>query len=75
MHVIEVGRCTYYIDEIMFEDDARLTEASRAHLTSGRGGSGIVVPVRDATGGWVVTRDITLGERIPGYPEHARQGG
>ena len=34
-----------------------------ARLTLGRGGSGILAPERDATGGWVVTRDIVLGER------------
>ncbi len=69
MHVIEVGRCTYYIDEMLFEDDPRLTPEKRQQQTAGRGGGGVVVPARDASGTWVVTRDITLGQGIPEYPE------
>ena len=69
MHVLEVGRCTYYIDDIMFEDDPRLTPAMLVRLTLGRGGSGVARPQRDAAGVQVVTRDIVLGERIPGYPD------
>jgi protocatechuate 3,4-dioxygenase beta subunit len=69
MHVIEVGRCTYYIDDIMFEDDPRLTAAMLVRLTLGRGGSGVARPRLDASGVQLVTRDIALGERIPGYPE------
>jgi len=69
MHVIEVGRCTYYIDDIMFDDDPRLTPAKRVQLTLGRGGSGIVTPRRREDGSWLVTRDIVLGQAIPGYPE------
>jgi protocatechuate 3,4-dioxygenase beta subunit len=67
MHVIEPARCTYYIDEIVFTDDSRLTaEQRKSH--PGRGGSGIVTPKRDSTGTWLVTRDIVLGQAIPGYP-------
>lgn len=69
MHVLEPGRCTYYIDDTLFDDDPRLTADMRRKLTLGRGGNGIVVPRRDADGVWLVTRDITLGERIPGYPK------
>lgn len=69
MHVLEVGRCTYYIDDILFEDDPRLTDSKRQRMTPGRGGSGVITPVRDASGTWVVRRDIVLGEGIPGYPE------
>ena len=68
MHVIEVGRCTYYIDDIMFEDDPRLTAEKRRQLTAGRGGNGVVQPVRNSQGVWTVVRDIHLGENIPGYP-------
>lgn len=68
MHVIEVGRCTYYIDEILFEDDPRLTTERRRQLEQGRGGSGLVSPKRDASGNWTVTRDIRLGVEINGYP-------
>ncbi len=66
MHVIEVGRCSYYIDDIMFDDDPRLTDAAREQYSSGRGGQGIARPVKDGDT-WLVTRDIVLGERIPGY--------
>jgi protocatechuate 3,4-dioxygenase beta subunit len=73
MHVIEVGRCTYYIDDILFADDPRLTSEKKAALTPGRGGSGLVVPQSDSSGGWVVRRDIHLGRNIPGYPGRARR--
>lgn len=66
MHVIEPGRCTYYIDDILFEDDPRLTESHRRQLDRGRGGSGVVSPRRDPNGAWVVTRDIHLGRGIAG---------
>ena len=72
-HVIEVGRCTYYIDDILFEDDPRLTMEKRAALIQGRGGSGLVAPQLEGAGAWVVRRDIHLGKNIPGYPERARQ--
>lgn len=72
MHVIEVGRCTYYIDDIMFEDDPRLLPEKNRHMSPGRGGGGVVKPQKDASGTWTVTRDILLGEKIPGYPENGR---
>jgi protocatechuate 3,4-dioxygenase beta subunit len=75
MHVIEVGRCTYYIDDILFEDDPRLTKEKRAALILGRGGSGLVVQELDSAGAWVVRRDIHLGRNIPGYPVRAQQPG
>lgn len=68
MHVIEPGRCTYYIDSIHFTDDPKLTPAHREAEDQGRGGSGIVTPSRDSDGTWRVRRDIVLGENIPGYP-------
>ncbi len=73
MHVIEVGRCTYYIDDLLFADDPRLTPAQRARLVTGRGGPGLSRPSRDAQGAWRVTRDIVLGERIPGHPGRAAE--
>ena len=73
MHVIEVGRCSYYIDDILFEDDPRLTKEKKAALILGRGGSGLVAPQIDSAGAWLVRRDIHLGENIPGYPERAQQ--
>lgn len=66
LHVIEPGRCTYYIDDVQFTDDPRLTPERRASATS-RGGAGITTPARDDRGVWHVTRDIHLGRNIPGY--------
>jgi protocatechuate 3,4-dioxygenase beta subunit len=68
MHVLEPGRCTYYIDDLLFTDDPRLTAQQRASHERGRGGSGIATPTRGADGLWSVRRDIRLGESIPGYP-------
>jgi protocatechuate 3,4-dioxygenase beta subunit len=73
MHVIEVGRCTYWIDDIMFDDDPRLTAEKRRQFTNGRGGTGFALPHKDGDGNWTVTRDIFLGTAIPGYPEGAQQ--
>jgi protocatechuate 3,4-dioxygenase beta subunit len=71
MHVIEVGRCTYYIDDILFDDDPRLNAEQRRQLVTGRAGSGLVSPRRHEDGTWIVRRDIFLGVQIPGYPESA----
>ena len=67
LHVVEPGRGTYYIDDLVFDDDPRLTAAQRERQ-SGRGGYGIAHPVRDADGVWQVRRDIALGAGIPAYP-------
>jgi len=66
MHVIEPGCGTYYIDDVMFRDDPRLTAGFIAQLDAGRGGSGIVDPIR-REGMWQVRRDIILGCGIPDY--------
>jgi protocatechuate 3,4-dioxygenase beta subunit len=68
MHVIERGCATYYIDDIMFTDDPRLTPKAISRLTLERGGKGIVTPLRKEDGPWMVRRDIQLGLNIPGYP-------
>lgn len=71
MHVIEPGRCTYYVDEVLFDDDphlAALAADERARLSPGRGGEGLTHPVRDARGRWHATRDLELGRRVPGWP-------
>lgn len=68
MHVIEPGRATYYIDEMQFSDDPRLPAEARKQHTGGRAGSGLVTPARDRSGIWQVTRDIVLGQNVPGYP-------
>lgn len=67
MHVIEPGRVTYYIDDLVFDDDPLLTPAHRKRTATGRGGSGLGHPVRDARGVWRVQRDITLGQNVPGH--------
>jgi protocatechuate 3,4-dioxygenase beta subunit len=68
MHVLEPGRCSYWIDDVHFADDPRLTPAQRARFEA-RGGPGIATPTRDATGTWLVRRDIVLGHNIPGYEQ------
>lgn len=67
-HVLEPGRCTYYIDDLVFDDDPRLNARHRRQLLTGRGGDGLGKPVRGADGRWQVRRDIVLGARVPGYP-------
>ena len=69
MHVIEPGCGTYIIDEMWFTDDVmfqRLSPEEREREARGAGGSGIVTPHRKGRG-WEVTRDIHLGEKVPGY--------
>ena len=68
MHVIEPGRCTYYIDDIMFKDDPRLTAAIEKQFDFERGGNGFVKPTKDGSGTWIAVRDIVLGKSISGYP-------
>ena len=68
MHVLEPGRGSYWLDDVVFDDDPLLTPGRRSRMP-GRGGSGIVVPERGADGeSWRVRRDIVLGAGIPGYP-------
>jgi len=67
MHVIEPGRATYYIDDIVFSDDPLLSAERRRTMMRGRGGDGFSEAVRDG-GTWHVRRDITLGKNIPAHP-------
>lgn len=60
------GRCTYYIDDTVFDDDPRLNERHRRTLITGRGGNGLSRPVREADGRGRATRNIILGTRVPG---------
>lgn len=62
MHVIEPGRGTYYIDNLLFEDDPLLTAADRKG--HGRGGIGLTRPERRGDT-WYARRDIVLGLNIP----------
>ncbi len=66
MHVIEPGRCIYWIDEVMFTDDPYLpSPGQRGTLALGRGGPAVATPERpDPAGAWLVRRDITLGAGI-----------
>lgn len=67
-HVLEPGCATYYIDDIMFTDDPKLTPKQIRRIAKDRGGNGISTPLRK-DGVWYVSRDIHLGRNIPGYRE------
>ncbi len=69
LHVLEPGRCTYWIDDLVFTDDTFLTAEQRAGHEHGRGGIGTATPARDADGTWRVRRDIRLGAGIADYPK------
>lgn len=65
LHIIEPGRCSYYIDDVNFRDDPRLQASTRQPAL--RGGGGVAEPVRDANDTWQATRDIVLGKNIADY--------
>lgn len=65
LHVIEPGRCTYFLDDVRFADDPRM--AGRSESIAPRGGSGLTRPELGADGIWQVHRDIHLGANVPGY--------
>jgi protocatechuate 3,4-dioxygenase, beta subunit len=67
LHVIEPGRGTYWIDDVLFDDDPLLTPEVRRQARHRRGGDGLAVPEKDARGVWQVRRDVTLGSNVPGY--------
>lgn len=62
MIVQEPGRREYWIDEVVFSDDPRVTPAYRA-AQSARGGPGEVTPTHDAGGAWTARRNIVLERR------------
>jgi protocatechuate 3,4-dioxygenase beta subunit len=68
MHVIEPGRWTYWIGDVIFTDDPLLTDKQRENPGNRRGGYGETMPRRDEQGVWWARRDIVLGEGIPEYP-------
>jgi len=75
MHVIEPGRCTYYIDSIVFTDDPRLSqEEAVERRRRARGGNGVVTPHRDEDGVWIVERDVILGQGVADYPAWNENG-
>lgn len=67
MHIVEPGHSTYWISSIEFEDDPLLEKRAPRDSELQRGGSGLVMPTRQAAGGWLVQRDIILGLNLPGY--------
>ena len=66
LHVIEPGIGTYYIDNIVFDDDPDLSPRLRKRSKTGRAGSGLTYPT-NRDGVWQIRRDIVLGKNIPGY--------
>ncbi|HET9032864.1 MAG TPA: hypothetical protein VFN25_08160 [Dokdonella sp.] len=74
MHVIEPGRCTYYVGDLMFTDDPRLTDEIRKRNIAAFGGSGIGQAHGDAHSGWRASRDIVLGLNLPAYETCQSQG-
>lgn len=68
MHIVEPGRCTYFIDDVVFDDDPRLDELQRKSHLRGRGGLGLVKPIKRADR-WEAVRDIELGRGISDYAE------
>jgi protocatechuate 3,4-dioxygenase beta subunit len=73
MLVIEPGRGTYYIDDLVFEDDPLLTPGHRERMRRGRGDPGATRPKRDPEGVWHARRDIVLGRNIPGYEAEGKR--
>jgi len=67
LHIIEPGRCTYTVGDVLFVDDPRLTVALRLKEKNAYGGSGIVKAEGNKNAGWRVIRNITLGLNVPGY--------
>lgn len=63
--VKEPGKNEYYIDDINFDDDPRLTSKERKTLKN-RGGSGIVNPIKVGSL-FEISYDIILGLNIPDY--------
>ena len=65
LQVIEGDRCTYYLDDVEFADDA--LRAGKVEPAAPRGGPGLTQPVEGADGVWEVRRDIHLGRNVPGH--------
>jgi protocatechuate 3,4-dioxygenase beta subunit len=69
LHVIEPNRCTYYLGDVLFDDDPLLDPAERKAQEKAYGGSGIVQMTGDEENGWQATRDIWLGKNIATYAQ------
>jgi protocatechuate 3,4-dioxygenase beta subunit len=70
MHVIEPRRCTYYLGNLLFDDDPMLSALQRERAAQAHAGSGIVQPTRGPSG-WVAERDIHLGLNVASYADCA----
>ena len=68
MHVVEPGRCTYYLGDLLFDDDPKLSPRQRERAARAHGGNGIASPEGDADG-WRVQRDIQLDLNVAGYQQ------
>lgn len=66
MHVIEPGRCTYYLGDLLFLDDPKLGPRQRERARQAHGGNGVVQPSGDSNG-WTAVRDIQLGLNVADY--------
>lgn len=63
MTVKEPEHPEYWVDEVIFDDDPRVTEAERRQADA-QGGFGLVHPSHGSDGAWHATRDVVL-ERHP----------
>jgi protocatechuate 3,4-dioxygenase beta subunit len=68
MHVIEPGRCTYYLGDLLFDDDPKLGSRQRERARDAHGGNGVVRPSGDPSG-WTVRRNIQLGLNVSDYDD------
>ena len=66
VYIKEPGISPYYIDDILFTDDPKLT-SKMINDRPRRGGNGVVTP-KSEDSILQVERDIYLGRNIPGYP-------
>lgn len=67
LHIIEPGKVTYIVDDIIFTDDPLWPGRWALDMRNGRGGDGLGDPTRDAAGVWHIRNDLVLGENIVGY--------
>ena len=63
MHLIEPGRCTYYLDDLVFDDDPLLIGRHGRDAGLARGGSGTTRPHWDGAV-WRARRDLELGLNV-----------
>lgn len=67
LHIIEPGKVTYIIDDIIFSDDPLWPSRWAPDMRNGRGGDGLGDPMKNEAGVWLIRNDIILGENIAGY--------